>query len=150
MKNVVSGIPRIKLSYVTPKGNRPQFKTSSDVYHVVKHLYDRSTIELREEFNVLYVNRNNRLLGVLPLSIGDVKGSIVDVRIVIVTALLSNASSIILVHNHPSGNTSPSTEDKEITSRISHAAKFHSLKVIEHMIVTKDGYLSFSDEGLLE
>ena len=150
MKHEVVGIPTIKLSYVTPKGHRPQLKTSADVYNVVKQLYDRNTIELREEFNVLYLNRRNVILGVLPLSIGDVRGSLVDKRIVIATALLSNASNIILAHNHPSGILSPSNEDLELTSQISRAAALHSLKVIDHLIVTKDGFLSFADEGLME
>ncbi|MEO5907949.1 MAG: JAB domain-containing protein, partial [Ginsengibacter sp.] len=72
-----------------------------------------------------------------------------DSRLILATAIKSLAVSIILSHNHPSGNLKPSTADQDLTSKIKLACQFHDIKVLDHVIVTSEGYYSFADEGLI-
>ena len=102
-----------------------------------------------EECWVLYLNRANKLISKERLSIGGLTATVVDVKIVIKGALEKLASSIILVHNHPSGNLKPSQADLNLTKKLVAAGQFLDLPVIDHIIMTKDWYLSFADEGLM-
>ena len=85
----------------------------------------------------------------MPISVGGTAGTIADPKVIFVSALKCNATSIILVHNHPSGNLKPSNADTELTKKLKNAGQFLDLPVIEHIILTKGGYLSFADEGIL-
>jgi DNA repair protein RadC len=80
---------------------------------------------------------------------GGISGTVTDVRMIMQTALKSNASAIILAHNHPSGNTEPSDADKKITSKIKEAGQLLEIAVLDHLILTSETYLSFADEGLM-
>lgn len=73
----------------------------------------------------------------------------VDPRIILVAALLNNATSIILAHNHPSGNLTPSRADDILTQKIKHAASFHEIAIVDHLIISAEGYISMSDDGML-
>jgi len=83
------------------------------------------------------------------VSQGGISGTIIDVRIIMKMALDKLASSIILCHNHPSGNLIPSEADKEITKKIKEAGKFMDIPVLDHLIIGNDAYFSFADEGLI-
>ena len=128
---------------------RPMISTSQDGYKICLHYWDKDKIELLEEFKVLYLNQSNRVLQILPLSQGGITGTIADPRLVIATALKVAACSMVLAHNHPSGSLKPSRADEEITLKIKEAAKYFDIKVLDHLIVTNEGYFSFADEGLL-
>lgn len=101
-----------------------------------------------EEFWVIYLNNSNKVIYKSQLSKGGITGTVVDVRIVFKTALEQNAVAIILCHNHPSGVLLASEQDKQITRQLKQAGQTMSINVLDHVIVTEKGYLSFVDEGI--
>ncbi|NDV84105.1 JAB domain-containing protein, partial [Bacteroides sp. 51] len=101
-------------------------------------------------FKVILLNQANKVLGVHNLSSGGIDGTYADVRQILQIAILSNAVGIIISHNHPSGNTSPSVNDRKLTTTIKQACDIMNIRLLDHIIVTKDeGYYSFTDEGEL-
>jgi DNA repair protein RadC len=102
-----------------------------------------------EVFAVLFLNRSNKINHFQIISEGGITGTIADPRIILKKALEEDAVSIILCHNHPSGSLKPSKADEELTHKIKEAAKYFDIKVLDHLIVSDDGYYSFSDDGLL-
>lgn len=101
-----------------------------------------------EEFWVIYLNNSNKVIYKSQLSKGGITGTVVDVRIVFKAALEQNAVAIILCHNHPSGVLQASEQDKQITRQLKQAGQTMSINVLDHVIVTEKGYLSFVDEGI--
>jgi DNA repair protein RadC len=99
---------------------------------------------------VLLLNRNNQVLGVYSLSKGGVSGTFVDAKLVFSVALKCNASSIIIAHNHPSENLTPSEADKSLTKKLKRAGKYLDINLIDHVILSKDDYYSFIDNGLIK
>ena len=104
---------------------------------------------LHEEFWVLFLNRANRIISKQQISTGGMSGTVADPRMIFKAALDQKALSIILCHNHPSGNLKPSKADEEITEKIKQAAGYFDIKVLDHIIVSDEGYYSFADEGLI-
>lgn len=102
-----------------------------------------------EEFWVLYLNNSNKIIQPVQLSKGGITGTLVDVRLAMKKALELGATSIILAHNHPSGNLQPSEADKQLTKKLKSAGEGLDIKVLDHLIVTEKAYFSFADEGLL-
>lgn len=102
-----------------------------------------------EEFWIIYLNNSNKILHKNQLSKGSMTGTLVDVRLVLKTALDFGALSLILIHNHPSGTLKPSHQDKDITKKLKIAAQSLDIKVLDHIIVTEKEYYSFADEGIL-
>lgn len=100
-----------------------------------------------EQFKVLLLNNANKVLGIADISTGGISSTVADPRIVFATALKANASKIILAHNHPSGNLQPSQTDKELTAKMKEGGRYLDLHVIDHLIITNDGYYSFGDQG---
>jgi DNA repair protein RadC len=122
---------------------------SQNVYEILKSLFPAETISLQEQFVVLYLNRANRVIGSYQLSKGGITGTIADVRLILSVALKTLATGLILAHNHPSGNLKPSEADKQITNKIRQAAKLLDIELLDHIILSSDGYYSFTDEGIL-
>lgn len=108
-----------------------------------------NTIELQEEFKILILNRSNQVLGIYPLSKGGVSATIVDPKLVFSVALTCNASSLIICHNHPTGELKPSSHDLSLTKKLKEASDFLSINLLDHLIISKHGYFSFADEGVL-
>ena len=103
-----------------------------------------------EEFWAIYLKRNNTIISKIQHSKGGISGTIVDVRLILKEAILSKASGIILVHNHPSGELKPSEADKQITERIKQSAKIMDMLILDHIIIgSNNQYFSFNDEGLI-
>lgn len=102
-----------------------------------------------EVFAVLFLNRSNKINHFQIISEGGITGTVADPRIILKKALEEDAVSIILCHNHPSGSLKPSKADEELTFKIKEASKFFDIKVLDHLIVSEDGYYSFADEGIL-
>lgn len=102
-----------------------------------------------EVFAVIFLNRANKINHFEIVSAGGITGTVADPRVILKKALEENAVSIILCHNHPSGSLKPSRADEELTNKIKEAAKYFDIKVIDHIIVSEDGYYSFADEGIL-
>ena len=103
----------------------------------------------REECWVMYMNRANRLISKERISIGGVSATVVDVKIIIKNALEKLASSIILIHNHPSGNSTPGENDKQQTKILKDAARLFDISLLDHIIIAGDSYYSFADEGII-
>ncbi len=103
----------------------------------------------KEVFAVVFLNRANKINHFEIVSEGGITGTVADPRIILKKALQENAVSLILCHNHPSGNLKPSRADEELTAKIKEAARFLDIKVIDHVIVSEEGYFSFADEGIL-
>ncbi|MDB2385676.1 JAB domain-containing protein [Polaribacter sp.] len=142
-------ISEINVSYSNTNNKRQKIKDSQTSYDVLINSWNKATIELQEEFKVLLLNRNNEVLGIYPLSKGGVSGTFVDVKLVFSVALKCNASSIIVGHNHPSGNLKPSEADKGLTKKLRVAGNYLDIKLLDHIIVTKNDYYSFADNGIL-
>ncbi|MCB0539606.1 MAG: JAB domain-containing protein [Bacteroidetes bacterium] len=144
-------ISEITVSYQSsiPKAERVQISNSKTAYEAFVTNWDQNIIELQEEFKALFLNRNNEVLGTYSLARGGISSIIVDVRIIFATALKCAASSIIVAHNHPSMNLTPSEADKEITRKLKEGGKLLDIKVLDHLIVTNESYYSFADEGIL-
>lgn len=102
-----------------------------------------------EVFAVLFLNRANKINHFQIISEGGITGTVADPRIILKRALEEDAVSLILCHNHPSGSLKPSRADEELTAKIKEAAKYFDIKVLDHLIVSDDGYFSFADEGIL-
>ena len=123
---------------------RIQITQSGDAYRAIRgHLQGLSI----EEFWILLLDRSNKVINKVQISIGGVSGTVVDPKIVYKRALEQYAVSIILAHNHPSGNLTPSQADLKLTEKLKNAGKFLDLQVLDHLIVTDSGYYSFADEG---
>lgn len=101
-----------------------------------------------EEFWVLYLNNSNKVIYKAQLSKGGITGTVVDIRLLFKTAFEQNATSIILTHNHPSGKLQASDADLEITKKLKLAGNQLDVKVLDHIIITENGYFSFQDEGI--
>lgn len=104
---------------------------------------------LHEEFWSLYLNRANMIIGKERISAGGMSGTVADPRMIFRAALDRKAVSIILCHNHPSGNTQPSSADVQLTKNMVEAGKVLEINVLDHIIVTQKGFFSFADEGLI-
>ncbi|MGY5848993.1 RadC family protein [Salegentibacter sp. F14] len=102
-----------------------------------------------EEFWIIYLNNSNKVIEQVQLSKGGITGTLVDVRLTLKKALELSATSIILVHNHPSGTLRASQPDKQLTRKLKTAAQSLDIKVLDHVIVTENAYFSFADEGVL-
>jgi DNA repair protein RadC len=146
-----TSIPEIQVTYKTeiPFDERQSLRSSEDSAKIFKQHYPEGKIELQEIFKVIFVNRANHVLGIHDLSIGGLTGTVVDIRILLAIALKSLSSGIVLAHNHPSGNIKPSQADISITKKISQACKLLEIQLLDHIIVTKEDYFSFADNGLL-
>lgn len=120
--------------------------SSTDVAgYLQTHLRDYK----HEVFAVLFLNRANKINDFKIVSEGGITGTVADPRIILKKALEEDAVSLILCHNHPSGSLKPSRADEELTYKIKEAAKYFDIKVLDHLIVSDDGYFSFADEGIL-
>ena len=125
---------------------RHQVTSSKEVFNFIRgKLADLE----HEEFWVLYLNRSNRIIDSYKLSKGGISGTVIDIRLILKKALELLASGMIICHNHPSGNTEPSENDIQITEKLKVAAGQMDIKLLDHIIVSDNNYLSFSDEGLI-
>jgi DNA repair protein RadC len=120
--------------------------SSSDI---AAYLQCRLMDKRHEVFAVLYLNRANKVNHFEIISQGGITGTVADSRIILKKALEEDAVNIVLCHNHPSGSLRPSRQDEELTHKIKEAARFFDITVLDHIIVSDQGYYSFADEGLL-
>ncbi len=147
----VTFIAEIELVYKTKvkASDRPQVKSAKDCYNILLKTWDENKIEFIEQFKIVLLNRSNRILGILEISSGGITATIVDPRLIFVAALKAKATSLILTHNHPSGNVQPTREDENLTQKLRQAGEFLEISVVDHLIISKEKYYSFADEGAL-
>ncbi len=127
--------------------DRPKILTPEDAYLQCLFFFKQDNLSIKEEAVVLFLNRGNRVLGGYKLSSGGIAGTIVDIRIILSIALKSLASGLILAHNHPSGELTPSRADKELTQKLKEASKLMDILLLDHLIIDKSNYYSFADNG---
>jgi DNA repair protein RadC len=144
-------VAEIELIYKTnvQASHRPKIASSKDAYNVLIQNWNPDRLEFIEEFKILLLNNASRVLGIFEVSKGGISGASADVRIVFAAALKANATGIILAHNHPSGQLVPSDADKYITENMRKAGDLLNIRVLDHLIVTAEGFCSFSDEYLI-
>lgn len=145
-------VAEIHISYSNPipVKDRRRIISSRDTYDLMVELWDDKMIEFREEFKILLLNRANEVLGFYVISKGGVSGTVVDAKLVFVSALKALSTGIILIHNHPSGNLRPSLADIDLTMKLLKGGKLLDISVLDHIIITKEGYYSFADEGKMQ
>ena len=149
IKNVLSEI-QVKYTHHVPMKDRVQVRDSDDVFNVLWTIWDKDLIAYQEAFVVLFLNRANRILGYRWVSFGGLASTVVDVRYIFAIALKCGAHAILLAHNHPSCNKSPSEADLAITDKIKAGGVLLDIKVLDHLIITPEKtYYSFANEGVL-
>ena len=144
-------LSEVKLSYKTkiPASQRPQITSPERAVELLRSVWEEGQLELREEFLVLLLDNAKQCLGWSKISSGGATATIVDPAAVLRVALVTNAQSIILAHNHPSGNLDASRADIELTDRIVKAGKMLGVEVSDHILLTAEGYKSFREGRLL-
>jgi DNA repair protein RadC len=126
----------------------PKISCSKDAADLFRGIWGDS-LNLRESFYALYLNRANKVLGYHLISLGGVSGTVVDPKCVYQVALKALASGLIVAHNHPSGNKEPSNADIEITRKLKEAGQLLDINLLDHIILLPEGYISMADEGIL-
>lgn len=151
MKTQQTTIAEVKLVYRTnvKASERLQIKCSKDAYDIFTESWNLDSIEHIEEFKLMLLTRSNKVLGIASISKGGISGTVTDVRIILQYAIKSNASGIIICHNHQSGNLKPSESDQAITRKIKDSALLMDIQLMDHLIIDTDDYYRFADNGLL-
>jgi len=126
--------------------DNPQIRSSADVFNIFSPLMEDLP---HEEFWILFLNRANKVQGRMKISQGGVSGTVTDVRIVMKQAIETLASGLVICHNHPSGNNSPSDADIRITQKIKEAGALMDIQLLDHLIICGKNYYSFADNGAL-
>ena len=144
--------PEIEIYYKTSlkAAERPKIQSASDVFRIMSEIGEMSrNMEYKELFYSLYLNTASELLAVHKISEGTTKNALVDIKFIMQGAIMTNAAAVIVCHNHPSGSTSPSSEDKKITERIRNAAALFDVHLTDSVILATDKYFSFVEEGII-
>jgi len=149
--NALLQVSEIQLVYkpVIRPSQRLKVGQASDVYKMLLDSWDMDSIDIVEQFKIVLLNRANKVLGVSLISSGGLSGTVVDLKVVFAIALKGGATSLVLSHNHPSGNLKPSQQDITITRKIKEAGKLFDIDTVDHLIISSEGYYSFAEEGLL-
>lgn len=141
--------PRVRLELIHDAElfyHREPIRVPGDIWHFLK---DEARTWDRERFLVLALDARHRVLGIEEVSVGTVSASLVHPRECFKALLLANATAFVLVHNHPSGDPLPSSEDRTVTERLKRAAELLGLVLVDHVVLGSDGYYSFAEAGEL-
>lgn len=142
-------VNEVQLVYRTKvTGVRPMINSSAQAYDVLRDLFD-ADMETCEAFWVLYLDRGLRVKAAYKHSLGGLHGTVADPKLIYAGALKTLASAVIFAHNHPSGQLRPSEEDIRLTRKLVDGGKLLDIAVQDHLIVTREGYFSFADQGMI-
>jgi len=145
-----NGIHEIEVIYKRPAiSEMKDISRSSEAEEIFRIMIPEGKIDFKEFFLIALLSRCNRLLGVSNVSTGTSAGTCVNVKEILQLALKTNASAIIVCHNHPSGNIQPSESDIKLTEKIKQACKLFEIVLLDHVIISSEGYYSFADEGMI-
>ena len=145
-----TGVFELQVAFFRKTVSRIKLTQSEDVANYVRdHVYQKGSIQYVEQFFVLLLDRRNCLYAYKQISSGGISATYTDPKLIFQTALLCHATQIIMVHNHPSGNIQPSLSDIQMTKRLKEVGDLLELPIIDHLIITDEGYYSFADEGRL-
>lgn len=151
LTTTLGGLSEIELSYKSKvkASSRPKVSNSKDAYNLLIRQWDRSKLEFVEQFKILLLNRGHKAIGEYEVSTGGSTATIADPKLIFAAAIKTNATGIILAHNHPSGNATPSEADISLTKKIVAAGALLEITVLDHLIITSEGYYSLADDGLM-
>lgn len=145
-KNMALALIELYRRMQSRKKNYKSIRCSDDIYNVM-HQFLQGVI--LEECWAIFMNQANKILHIQRISTGGLASTLVDIRLVLREALKNNATSFILVHNHPSGNIKPSADDDRLTQSMTQAAKTLNIRFLDHLVYCEDTYYSYADEGFL-
>lgn len=148
MKEYKSNIDKISLTKTKGNFKRVKIKSSSNVSEYARNFYHED-IEIYESVFLILLNRQNNTIGYVKISQGGLSSTIMDTRLIVKYALESLATAVVLVHNHPSGQLEPSKADISITKTIRKGLELFDITLLDHVIITTDGFKSLADECLL-
>jgi DNA repair protein RadC len=142
-------VAEIQISYKPAISDKPIIKTSLDASTIIRKYFNPDTIAYKEQLVIMYLNSEERVIGVYGLSEGGTRMAIADIKIVFAIALTTASSSFIIAHNHPSGNLKPSQADIDLTNRLREAARLIDMKLIDHLIISPFGneFFSFDNDN---
>ena len=151
MMNIANlGEVTVGYKYNSSLQNRPKITDVKMAHEIIMRMMDMDKIGLQEQIVVLYLNQANLVIGSSNAFTGGLTGSVVDIRIIVATALNLMATGVIIAHNHPSSNLKASTQDITLTKKLKTALSYMDINLLDHLIVTPENeYLSMSNEGLL-
>lgn len=144
-------VSEVQLAYKTKvkPSQRPSIKSSKDAYEILINHWESDKLDLLEQFKVVLTNRANKVLGIIEIASGGISGVAVDLKLVFIAALKAGASGILISHNHPSGNLTPSQPDLDLTRKIKKGCEILEITLLDHIILTSEKYYSFADEGTI-
>ncbi|MNK15586.1 hypothetical protein D3C87_337320 [compost metagenome] len=144
-------VAEVQLSYKPhfKAQERPKITSSKQAYQIMLDNWELNLINYIEQAKMILLNRNNRVLGIVDLSTGGGGSTVMDSRVIFSIALKATATSIILAHNHPSGNLRPSNEDVRLTDKLKQGAKLLEIVIHDHLIITENGYFSMAEEAYI-
>lgn len=150
-QNNLFNVAEVEISYRPnyKPSERPQISTSQQAYEILIAHWPLGRIDFLEEFKIILLNRRNKVLGLAEISIGGVSGTLADPKVIFAIALKSGASGVILCHNHPSQELEPSKEDMALTQKLKQGGKLLDISILDHLIISKDSFYSFADEGVI-
>lgn len=144
-------VAEVQLSYKPhfKAQERPQVNSAKQAYQILLDSWDKSLINYLEQAKMILLNRNNRVLGLVDLSTGGGGSTVMDSKVIFAVALKATATSIIIAHNHPSGNIRPSSQDITVTEKLVKAAKILEIDIHDHLILSENSYFSMAEEGMM-
>jgi len=142
-------LPEIKIRFNKSRYNLGKVTGSKDVVDVLRKIVGRR-IETQEFFIVLYLSRSMEVIGFNRHTIGTQHATIVDIKMIAAGGIKILANAVIICHNHPSGNLTPSEADKKLTEDIKKELNYSGIRLLDHIIITRDGFFSFADEKIPE
>ena len=140
-------VAEVTLQYKPTYEKQGKVMSSKEAYNILRPTFKEGTIEYREYAKVLYLNQASEVIAYNTVSEGGLMETVVDVRLILQGALLTNATQIILAHNHPSGNLKTSSQDDILTRNVKNACEVMRVHFTDHLILSADGYYSYRDEG---
>lgn len=147
-ENPLFTVSEVQISYRPSfrPSERPKITSPREAYQLFLQHWNHDKIYLSEQFYMLLLNVRGNVLGIIELSSGGMTATVVDLKLIFATALKTCANSILVAHNHPSGDIHPSQEDINVTKRIAEAGKLLGIELADHLIITPEKFLSMADE----
>lgn len=144
-------VNEVEIIYRNPTAyqDRIQIRSSATAYEILLATWDTNRLEMVEQFKILLLDQQANCLGVSVIATGGISSCLADPKVIFATALKARASSLILAHNHPSGNIQPSEADKALTRKLKEGGQLLDITILDHLIVTPHDYRSFADDGLM-
>jgi DNA repair protein RadC len=148
MKTYKSNLRKLTLKEEKTEYKRAKITSSKNAYEIIKEFY-KDDMTIYESAFLLLMNQANNTIGFVKISQGGINGTVMDAQIIAKFAIETLAKSVIIAHNHPSGNLNPSQSDKQVTEKIKQTLNIFDCHLADHIILTEEGYYSFADERIL-